>query len=730
MINTKLKNRKIGKNLQGKEMNNIMKKGILLSTVLFSLSLVILPSNVYAEVDVKSISFEETTIIEVTNNSNENIDTFRIWLGSDFNFKSFKTEKGWVGEKTPQGIMVFSSSDIIKVGESVKFGVKTDKVSSGINWKALNEKNEQINIGKVLSGELPSVSTNPDVNQTPQSSEGSIKENSIFRIVPEKPNVGSSIRVTGDQFGTNQEFDFYIDSKKIGSFVTDEDGHFMTTMKIPETQKADRVDFKIKNKIGDEKSISLRIGEPDNRIPESDNIKLTIQGIPNTIHRGDFLEISGTAQPGSAITAEITNPDDEIINTRTAEVDSKGNWKLEEPIIVPLDAIFGKYSATISDGRENLLKSWSVESDKVIIIVPSSLKFEQGEIMTFEGTALPNKSIEIVIEDPLGKEIFADFIQVDESGEISFEFQTEQTTLKGTYTVIATQENHKEFIYAGIAQLPTIPVNLEFDKLNYKAGDIAEIILSGKASEIISLLIIDPSDKPIGEAISITLQPDGRGSHSLDLTNYASGVYSAVISKGSDQSTEIFTVGLQTGSGDIEINTTKSDYIPGDSILLLGDTAANVLLTVSMMDPDGNIIKEKETFSDKNGKISESTFRIPSEGKHGTWTINAKSGSNFDTIEIVVSAVLEEGMIIKITEKPKLDGVNDFINIQISGAAQTVEIEMLDDNENNITKLEFIASGSGEINQPWMIPKDMEPGTYTIIAKDAFNVAETTFVIE
>jgi len=731
MINTKSKNRKIGKNLQGKEMNGIMKKGILLSTVLlFSLSIIILPSNVYAEVDVKSISFEETTIIEVTNNSNENIDTFRIWLGSDFNFKSFKTEKGWVGEKTPQGVIVFSSSEIIKVGESVKFGVKTDKVNSRINWKALDEKNEQINIGKVLSGELPSVSTNPDVNQTPQSSEGSIKENSIFRIVPEKPNVGSSIRVTGDQFGTNQEFDFYIDNKKIGSFITDEDGHFMTTMKIPETQKADRVYFKIKNKIGDEKSISLRIGEPDNRIPESDNIKLTIQGIPNTIHRGDFLEITGTAQPRSAITAEITNPDGEIINTRTAEVDSKGNWKLEEPILVSLDAIFGKYSATISDGRENLLKSWSVESDKVIIIVPSSLKFEQGEIMTFEGTALPNKSIEIVIEDPLGKEIFADFIQVDESGEISFEFQTEQTTLKGTYTVIATQENHKEFIYAGIAQLPTIPVNLEFDKLNYKAGDIAEIILSGKASEIISLLIIDPSDKPIGEAISITLQPDGRGSHSLDLTNYASGVYSAVISKGSDQSTEIFTVGLQTGSGDIEINTTKSDYIPGDSILLLGDTAANVLLTVSMMDPDGNIIKEKETFSDKNGKISESTFRIPSEGKHGTWTINAKSGSNFDTIEIVVSAILEEGMIIKITEKPKLDGVNDFINIQISGAAQTVEIEMLDDNENNITKLEFIASGSGEINQPWMIPKDMEPGTYTIIVKDAFNVAETTFVIE
>jgi len=731
MIHTKSKNRKIGKNLQGKEMSNVMIKGILFSTVLlFSISLVILPSDIYAEVDVKSISFEETTIIEVTNNSNENIGTFRIWLGSDFNFKSFKTEKGWVGEKTPQGVIVFSSSEIIKVGESVKFGVKTDKVSSGINWKALDEKNEQINIGKVLSGELPSVSTNLDVNQTPQSSEGSIKENSMFRIVPEKPNVGSSIRVTGDQFGTNQEFDFYIDNKKIGSFVTDEDGHFMTTMKIPETQKADRVDFKIKNKVGDEKSISLRIGEADNRIPESDNIKLTIQGIPNIVHRGDLLEISGTGKPNSAITSEVTTEEGEIINSRTAEVDAKGNWRLAEPIVIPLDTPFGKYSATITDGRENILKSWTVESDKVIIIVPSSLKFEQGEIMKFEGTALPNKSIEVLIEDPLGKEIFADIIQVDESGNISFEFQTEQTSLKGTYTIIATQENHKEFIYAGVAQLPTIPVNLEFDKLNYKAGDIAEITLSGKASEIISLLVIDPSDKPIGEAISITLQPDGRGNHTLDLTSFASGVYTAVISKGSDQSTEIFTVGLQTGSGDIEINTTKTEYVPGDSILILGDTAPNVLLTVSLMDPEGNIVKERESFSDKNGKISESTFRIPSEGKHGTWLINAKSGSNFDTIEIEVSAILEEGMIIKIVEKPKLDGINDFINIEISGAAQTVEIEILDEDGDIITTLEFPASGSGEINQPWMIPKDIEPGTYTITAKDAFNVAETTFDVE
>jgi len=111
----------------------------------------------------------------------------------------------------------------------------------------------------VFSGELPKViqNTKPKQDQILDSTGTSISTESIFRIVPEKPNVGSSIRITGDQFGASQEFDFYINSKKIGSFETDENGHFMTTMKIPKHEKAERVDFIIKDKYGEEKKIRL-----------------------------------------------------------------------------------------------------------------------------------------------------------------------------------------------------------------------------------------------------------------------------------------------------------------------------------------------------------------------------------------------------------------------------------------------------------------------------------------
>ena len=708
-------------------------RGIFLSiTLLFSLLLIVIPSNANAqEINVKSFAFEETTIIEFTNNSDEEINTFRIWLGSDFNFKSFKTEKGWLGEKTPLGVIIFTSSETIKPSESVKFGVKTDKAKPGVNWKALDKVDNVMDTGKVLSGELPKVIQNTELKQDQilENIGPSFSTESIFRIVPEKPNVGSTIRVTGDEFAASQEFDFYIDSKKIGSFETDENGHFMTTMKIPEEQKADRVDFIIKDKDGKEKKISLRIVETKNRIPESDNIKLTIKGLSEVLYRGDFLEIFGTGTPGNTITAEIATFDGEIINSRTVEIDAKGNWELEEPIIIALDSPLGKYSVTISDGRKTILKHWAIESDKVIVIVPTNLKFDQGEIMKFNGTALPNMPIEIILEDPLGKEIFSDIIHTDDSGFVEFEFQTELSATKGTYTIIATQEKEKEFIFVGVGQLPSIPVNLALDKLNYKAGEIAIISIIGKGSDVVSLLILDPSDRPKGVAVTIILEPDGRGTYSLNLDGYSSGAYTAIISKGGTQNTEIFAIGLQTGSGQIEINTTRipPNYLPGDPILILGNTSPSAILTIILTDPDGNEVRVKETFSDKNGKISESSFRIPSDAVSGMWTINAKSGSNFDIVEIEVLATLQEGIQVSVRDIETLGVVGKIITIKVTGAQQTVEIEIIAEDGEIIETLSFLANRQGEINQPWMIPKEMEPGIYTVRVVDAVDSAETTF---
>ena len=703
-------------------------RGIFLSLILvFSMTIILGPLNSYSEgtISVESTSFEKSTIIKFTNDGIKEIHSFRIWLSSDFNFDSFKTESGWVGEKTPQGVIIFTSKDPISSGESVKFGIKTNESKPGVNWKAVDQTGEQIEIGKSIPVDFSKgISTSSTKNT-------GVLENSSFRIIPDKPNAGSSIRVTGDNFGESQQFEFFINTKKLGSFNTDDKGHFITTFEIPEDQKTERVDFSVKDEKGGETKISLRLGEEGTQLPSSEIVKLTVKGIPEVMYRGDFLEIFGTAQPGSAITASIKGPSGEVINTRTSEVNAKGMWKLSEPIIVPLDAPFGRYSAEINDGRETISPTWTIETSKVIIIAPTSIKFEAGETLKFNGTALPDQPIELILEDPLGEQKISDIFPVGSDGIVKFEYRTTANVdREGTWTLIATQGKNKELIYTGLGELPSIPVNMEFDRLNYKPTEKATITMTGIASQVLNLLIIDPSDKPKGDEISITLGPDGRGTYSLDLKGYSSGVYTAILSKGTAKSTEVFTVGLQTGSGDIKIGTTKLSYEPGESILVLGDTKPNTLLTLTMLDSIGNIVKTTETFSDKHGKITEDSFRVPSNAKQGLWKINAKSGSNFDDVEIEIIAVQEEGLLIFVEDAPPIQGVGKALTIRVLGGHQTVNIQIISEEDKIIENLSFPASKEGKIIQPWIIPSGTEPGTYTFKAKDAVNSAETTHTIK
>ena len=475
--------------------------------------------------------------------------------------------------------------------------------------------------------------------------------------------------------------------------------------------------------------MSIRLGEQTIYTPGSNNIQLTLSNIPDNLQRGDVLDISGTGTPNGIVTIEIAVLGKEIIHSKLSKIDGNGVWGLDKPITIALDAKLDKYSIRVSDGNQNIMKQWNVISNKIIIVESLSEKYALGDLIKINGEAMPNIKLEIIIEDPLGKEIVSDIIQIDNSGYVKFEYKIEQTAIKGTYKIILNQENEREVMFVGVGQLPEIPVDLEFDKLNYLSNDIASITLIGKANEIINLLIIDPSDNQKGETISISLLEDGRYTHELDLTGYASGVYTAIISKGSTQNSEIFTVGLQIGSGNIQIQTTKTNYMPGESILILGETSENSLLEITLLDSKENKIKTKQSFSNKEGKIVDNTFRIPTDAIPGIWKIGVKSGSNFDQVEINIISNKKQGIQLIIQEGIEIVGVGESIQIKMTGVEQNVEIKIISSNNEIIDTLTFPPSEQGEIDVPWIIPKDLNPGTYTIIAKDAFNSVEETFEV-
>lgn len=703
-------------------------KGIILSLILITsiFTLTAIPE-LYAQeqpVTAKSVGFEETTIIEFQNNDNTPVDTFRIWLGSDFNFKSFKTERGWTGEKTSQGIIIFSTSTPLQSGEIVKFGVKTDKSKPGINWKALVNDDQQIALGKTLVSE--SSSTIPPTG-TSDDGDG-VLEASTFRLIPEKPSVGSSIRVTGDNFGANKKLDFYIDTKKIETFETDGNGHFIFTSSIPENQNADRVNFKITDSNGNEKSISLRIGVDEDRMAASNNIPLTIGKTQPVLYRGESVTISGTGTPGTTITGTTKNESGEVVSTIAIDVGLDGKWSYDA--IIPADTPFGTYTAEITDGTDVKERTWIVASSKKIEIFPTQLVFDPGETMTFNGTAKPNQQLEIVVQDPQGTEFYSDIIEVDASGEVDISVDTIASDLEGTYVLFASQGEDVDITLVGLGELPEEKLVAKTDKLNYSAGQTLLLEIQGPPSSTISLLIADPSDKK-KFADTIILGPEGRSNYELDLTGYSSGVYTAVVTRGNAQIAEVFSVGLITGSGEIHARTTKTDYQPGEAILILGDSSKNILLTLQLRDPDGNVVKSKETFTNKEGVFSEDSFRIPLGAKAGTWTVHAQSGQNFDDVNISVKGDVEEGMVVFVDSIQPSPG-GKIVTIKGYGAStsQQVFITILSDDGEEIEELSIFSTKEGDFSIIWVADKDVLPGTYTVTAEAPLDTAETTVVIE
>ncbi len=695
---------------------------ILASSIFTTTTLAVAQEKV---VEAKSIGFEETTIIEFENKGTTEIETIRMWLGEDNTFKSFKTEKGWTGKKTLQGVLVFTTSESIKPGQSVKFGVKTDEPMPGINWKAVDTNDNQLEIGKTLVSESPS-KPSQDVKTISPEGDSAILTDSTFRLVPEKPNVGSTIRVVGEKFASNQEFDFYIGKRLLESFETNQDGHFMFTVKIPDNEKAERVNFIVKDKQGFEKSLSLRIGESAGAMVFMEERPLTISEIPPVLHRNDQVKVAGTASPGGTIVATIKDFNGNIVSTIDVDVDSRGNW--EYSTTVAADTLFGKYSAEITDGKNTILRSWEVKSDKKIQVFPAQVRYEPGDIMVFNGTAIPDRKLEVIIEDPTGNEVFYEILDVDNSGQVRFEFPTEFSSKTGTYVVFTSQGEENEIILVGLKVSPEEVIIVKMDKVNYSPGNIAKISIQGDPSTNVNLLIIDPGDREKLRDI-ITLAPDGKFVYELDLTGYGSGVYTAIANKAGAEGFDAFSVGLQTGSGPIEVKTIKQTFLSGDSILILGKSGNNILLTLSLRSPEGLIIKEKETFTDKEGFFSESSFRIPADATEGVWILRAQSGPNFKEIELEIIGDISEGLIFTLLQVEQYESQE---RLRIAGAGaegSRVVIDIFDPEGEKIDTLDTPISGGGDFTTLWSIPKEINPGEYTIEARDNFNSVTTTYAL-
>ena len=705
--------------------------GIFTSLLLvFSIFTLLSISEVNAEdvISVNAESYQNTIIIEFKNDSTSKIKTIKIWLGGDATFKSFKTEPGWGGGEYSDGkMLIFTATNTLNLGESVKFGFTTSEKIDGINWKTLDQNEQQIDARKTPIQEISHTDSNYTIEESESINDLKETGSTLYgskKFIPENIRVGSDIRLVGNGFGSEKNLQIYLDNVMIKSVKTDVEGNFLTTISISDTQKVGTSEFIIKDESGDFQSSNIKIEEQKNRFLRTTEFE--INNIPDEVVYDQVLIASGNAYPKSAIILKFENTDRVLEKTRVVMSDSNGAWIFEESINRTED--LGEKYLIFQNNQYKTTKNMTIKSDFTIEIFTTAKRYNVGETVSITGNSEPNKNTTIWIKDQNKKIIFYDIFTTNADGSLNYELVTDTTFSPGTYIATVKQEGESDATLFGIGQYPTQGLVALMNKTNFALNSKAVLSVVGPPSAKLSIAILDSNDN-IKITDSMTLSSVGKNKYTIDLDDISSGVYRAVISSTNIQDSAKFSVGLEQGSGDISLVTTQANYTPGDSVLVIGKTGSNARLTITLFEPSGKVSSQFETFSDGVGNFSTENVGIPYNAILGDWKITAQSRLDSNSIDIKVNIPTNLGITLQIEESEFSIGNVVIIKGIALSDSNRLYMKITDQSDQVIITLETPITSDNTFSLPWTIPNGFDAGTYIINVHDSVNSAEFEILV-
>lgn len=682
-------------------------------------------------VSVETETLGATTLVTVINGAAGPVDQVRMWLPVSGEPVSFKAQDGWRSSVNSVGVVIFGGG-AIEPGGQAKFGLVSSVPEPTISWKAL-AGGRDLQVGVIRPPAADPVEPAPAVPGP--GSDGpppAVFESSSVRAVPGSLAPGESARLVGTGFGASRTLDLSAGGQQVRQLLSDASGNFVITYALPGGAAPGQLDFAVSGPAGNRASGAIQVALPEARPPAPDAPKLTVSGVPELILRGELFSVTGTAAPDSTISARVLGPDGSVVTGEPVPVGPDGSWSFETTI--EYDMAYGKYRAVVTDGNETARVEWTVASAETLTVAPASQKYEPGDTMEFTGTALPDARTEFRLAGPRDNEVSFSVATPGADGAISFSYPTDRASEEGTYTLLVRQGLETAVARVGLGQLPSVLISVTLDKFNYRSSETLVMSVEGPPSSAVSLLVTDPADRPKATD-TLNIQSDGRLEHRMSLEGYASGTYAATLSWANSSAQTAFSVGLDVGSGPIKLSTTKETYSPDEQITVVGETSnANVLVQLALLDPDGNVVRDSESVTQRTASANKSgpvrfldnTLRVPADAATGAWTVTARSGNNYAETAVAVVPSSEQAVQVSVGEIRNTPA-GMIIEFHVSGAEGTVQGAITASDGAQVALIKMPRTSDGQITQPWIIPPDLEPDTYTITVSNGSETASASF---
>jgi len=664
------------------DMRRYSTSGIFISVLLvFSIFSLISISEVNAAevISVNAKGYENTIIIEFENESTSKIKTVRVWAGGEVTFTSFKSEPGWGGGKySDSKLLIFTATNTLNPGESVKFGLVTDEKVNAINWIALDQNDNDIDKGKTSIQVISETSSGPIEEESKEVEQAKEIGNELYgtkKFIPEQIRSGSDIRLVGNGFGSEQNLKLYLDSTILKSVSTDKRGNFLTTISIPDAHNVGTSELVIKDESDNIQTTTINVEEPKNRFLKTSEFE--INSVPAEIRYEETLTISGSAYPQSAIIIAFENNERVLEKSRVVSANANGEWVFEE-IVERTDNLGDKF-IIFNNNQYKTTKSLTLKSDYSIEISTSAIRYNAEATVTITGTIEPNKDTTIWIKNKDNKIIYYDVFTSNANGSLNYDVIGNNIFSTGTYIIIIKQEDGSDATLFGVSQYPGTRIVTLMEKSNFTLDSTAILNIIGSPSTRATITILDSNDN-IKITDTITTNSDGKNKYAIDLEGLDAGVYRAVVSSTNIQDSVKFSIGLESASGPISLVSTKANYSPGESIFIIGNTGNNARIMITLLDPSGNISAITETFSDSTGGFSTTDIGIPSDGALGDWEVTAHNRLDNNSVEINVSIPTGKNLTLQIEETQF--SIGDVIIIKGIGQSDSNRLEIQITNES------------------------------------------------
>ena len=161
-----------------------------------------------------------------------------------------------------------------------------------------------------------------------------------------------------------------------------------------------------------------------------------------------------------------------------------------------------------------------------------------------------------MITDPRDSEVYSEEIEPDLDGRIRIEFATTHYDQEGTYTLHIAQNSNTVVVFGGLGEPATEGIELHLDKINYRSSESINAVIEGSPKSTITIIVLDDADREKLQD-SKSIGSSGRLNYLLDLSDYGTGVYTMIVTKGGIEKEAIFGVNIAYGTGAITIKNNK-----------------------------------------------------------------------------------------------------------------------------------------------------------------------------